>query len=162
MSRPRAKEGRERGQSCTSIRARKRGEYCIASLSQTRVGRVTPQALLTSAPLCSRQRRMMMAPSSSAAIPFHPLSPIHRLDRPPSSFPYTSPPSFPSGVLSSATQAHTNRPRVRSGVVMRVRGGKEDGAESGGRRETGGTTCSITFSSPHKLKGKTGALRSVT
>ena len=129
--------------SCTSIRAGGGKEYCIAC-EPLCAGRVTPRAreqalltsaLLRSAPLEATANDDGIAPSFAAiAIPFHPLSPIHRLDRPPSSFSPPSPSPLPSPQRSTKP-GHTPTNSSSIGCCDETeRGGKEEGGEKLGEQ----------------------------
>ena len=125
---------------------RRRGEGVLHCEQLRTAGRVTPrareQALLTSAPLRSARGNgganddgIALAPSSSfaaIAIPFHPLSPIHRLDRLPSSFSPLLPPLAPQ---RSTKPGHTPTNSSSIGCCDETeRGGIEEGREKLGEQ----------------------------
>ena len=160
MSRPRAKEGGERGQSCTSIRAREGGVLHCESLADS-CWQSNPTSTSN---LCS-------ALLEATANDDGPLLLRHSIPSPFSHTPARSPSFFlplylPCLLPQRSTKlghTGTHQPTQSSiGCCDESERGERRWSRKRGRREIGGTTCSITFSSPHKLKGKTGALRSVT
>ena len=128
---------------------RRRGEGVLHCEQLRTAGRVTPrareQALLTSAPLEATANDDGIAPSffAAIAIPFHPLSPIHRLDRLPSSFSPLLPPLAPQ---RSTKPGHTPTNNSSIGCCDESEREREKRERGKKAQRNWGTTCSIAFS----------------